>query len=183
MLGLAWLSICLINPPEDNWTVQGFNLGSVRVSQYWWLFREQEFPLVSQESSLGNWLCITEGNCQNVQISNFSNCSSCSHLLWGIIRWKVWIPDLHEAQESTVMTLNYLSPCLMGDYHTARPPLIRMSRWASNFYDSGILRIASDRVAATESPPPDLSAIWHASTLIHDRRNPRPACRPLYPFR
>lgn len=34
----------------------------------------------------------------------------------------------------------------MGDYHTARPPLIRMSRWASNFYDSGILRVASQEV-------------------------------------
>ena len=46
------------------------------------------------------------------------NSFSYSYLMWGFIRWKVWIPDLHEAQESTVIAPNYLSPCLMGDYHS-----------------------------------------------------------------
>ena len=51
---------------------------------------------------------------QTVLRSSFSY----SYLMWGFIRWKVWIPDLHEAQESTVIAPNYLSPCLMGDYHS-----------------------------------------------------------------
>ena len=56
--------------------------------------------------------------------------------LWGLIRWKVWIPDLHEAQKSTVIALNYLSPCLMRGITLLS--LIRMSQRASNFYDSGV---------------------------------------------